>query len=84
MRDEDIEVSISGRQLGEFSAAAESKSRRAQLSGEHSFARKVKKSKRSDTPPDEITSGDEARYMEQERRAAKRTADRDDDDTEAS
>jgi hypothetical protein len=39
----------------------------------------VKKRKRSKTPPEEITSGDETRYVKQEERAAKRMADEDPD-----
>jgi hypothetical protein len=47
--------------------------------GEHSIAPGLKKRKRSETPPDRITSGDEARYAEQEERAAKHMADDDPD-----
>lgn len=40
--------------------------------GEQSLAKEVKKRKRSETPPEDIRTGDEARYAEQEERAAKR------------
>jgi ribosomal protein L35 len=79
MGDEDTEICISGIQLCQYLAAAESKVRRAQSLGRHSFAHEVKKRKRSETPPEEIRSGDEARYIEQEKRAVKRTADHDND-----
>ena len=47
-------------------------SRDEQALGKHVFAKEVKKRKRSATPPEEITAGDEARYAEEERRVAKR------------
>ena len=47
--------------------------------GEHSIASRLKKRKRSETPPDQITSSDEAKYVKQEERAAKRMADDDRD-----
>ena len=42
--------------------------------GEHSIAPGLKKRKRSETPPNQITSGDEAGYVKQEERAAKHMA----------
>lgn len=45
---------------------------RSESLGEHLIGPGIKKRKRSRTPPEEITSGDEARYLEQEARAAKR------------
>lgn len=75
MGDEDTDICISGIQLCQYLAAAESKVRRAL--GKHSFANEVKKRKRSETPPEEIRPSDEARYAKQEERAAKRTADHD-------
>jgi hypothetical protein len=39
----------------------------------------VKKRKRSETPPEEITSSDVAGYVDNEQRAAKHAADHDDD-----
>ena len=77
MGDEDTEICISGIQLCQYLATAESKGRRSQSLGKHSFAHEVKKRKRSETPLEEIRTGDEARYIEQEKRAAKRTADHD-------
>jgi hypothetical protein len=79
MGDEDTEICISGIQLCQYLAAAESKARGAQSLGKHSFAHEVKKRKRSETPPEEITSGDEARDVKDEQRAEKRTAGRDHD-----
>jgi len=40
--------------------------------GGNVFVKEVKKWKWSETPPEEIRAGDEARYAEQEKRAAKR------------
>lgn len=53
--------------------------RRSESLGEHSIGPGVKKRKRSETPPEEITSGDESRYIDQEERVAKRIADGDPD-----
>jgi hypothetical protein len=39
----------------------------------------VKKRKRAETPPEQIASGDEEKYVQQETRAAKRMADEDPD-----
>jgi len=66
--DQNREIHISGQQLCQFLAAAESKVQRAGSLGIHLVAPGVKKRKRSATPPDEIASGDEARYVEQEER----------------
>jgi hypothetical protein len=41
----------------------------------HSIAPRVKKRKRSETPIEKIASSDEARYIKQENRAAKRMVD---------
>ncbi|RMZ67019.1 recQ family helicase [Pyrenophora seminiperda CCB06] len=70
MGDEDTDIYISGSQLCQYLYAAESRVVRAL--GKHSFTTEVKKRKRSETPPEEIRAGDEARYTEQEERAAKR------------
>jgi hypothetical protein len=70
MGDEDIDIYISGIQLCQYLDAADSQVERAL--GEQSLAQEVKKRKRSETPPEEIRAGDEARYAEQEERAAKR------------
>jgi hypothetical protein len=79
MGDEDVEICISGEQLCQYLAAAERKVRQAQSLGKHSFAPKVKKRKRSETPPEDIASSDEAGYVEDEQRAAKHAADHDAD-----
>ena len=71
--DQDREIHISGQQLCQFLAAAEKKAQQGTPLGKHMVAPGIKKRKRSETPPDEIASGDEARYREQERKAARHT-----------
>jgi hypothetical protein len=71
MGDEDTDIYISGIQLCQYLDAADSKGERAL--GERSLAKEVKRRKRSETPPEAIRVGDEARYAEQEERAVKRT-----------
>jgi hypothetical protein len=63
---EDSEIGISSIQLCQYLAASERKGSRAQSLIKHSFAHKVKKRKRSETPPEMIRSGNEARYVEEE------------------
>lgn len=70
---EDRELVVSAQQLCQYLAAAEGKVRLRSL-GKHSIAPGIKKRKRPETPPDQITSDDEARYVEQEERVAKRIA----------
>jgi hypothetical protein len=70
MGDEDTDRYISGIQLCQYLDAADSKVERAL--GERSLAKEVKRRKRSETPLEDIRAGDEARYAEQEERAAKR------------
>jgi len=70
--DQNREIRISGQQLCQFLAAAECKVQQAGSLGKHSVAPGIKKRKRPETPPEEIASGDEARFMEQERKVAKR------------
>lgn len=77
--DWDQELTISSEQLCDYLAAAEAKMRQAETLGQHSIAPGVKKRKRSETPPEEITAGDEARYKKREERAAKRSAQNDPD-----
>jgi hypothetical protein len=77
--DEGRELVISTRQLCEYLDAAETMVGGVELLGEHSLHPGIKKRKRSETPPEEINSGDEARYVEQEERAAKRIAEGDSD-----
>lgn len=70
-------MGISTRQLCEYLGAAETMVNRSESLGEHSVGLGIKKRKRSETPPDEITSNDEVRYVEQEERVAKRIAEDD-------
>jgi len=75
--DQNQEIHISGQQLCQFLTAAEGKAQQVKSLGKHSVAPGVKKRRRSKTPPEEITPGDEARYIEQERKVAKRMGARD-------
>ncbi|KAF2710140.1 hypothetical protein K504DRAFT_533125 [Pleomassaria siparia CBS 279.74] len=70
--EDDAEIHMSGLQLWRYLAAAESRLKRTL--GKRSFAKEVKTRRRSETPPEEMGSSDEARYAKQEERAAKRTA----------
>ena len=70
---------VSAEQLCQYLTAAETKVRQLGSLGKHSIAPGLKKRKRSETPPEQIASGDEARYVEQEQRTAKRMADDDPD-----
>ncbi|CAG5188981.1 uncharacterized protein ALTATR162_LOCUS12076 [Alternaria atra] len=58
--DEDLKVGISTRQLCEYLGAAETMVNRSESLGEHSVGPGIKKRKRSETPPEEINSNDEA------------------------
>ena len=78
---EDRELVISAQQLREFLSAAEVKVQQRGSLSKDALASGVRKRKRSITPPEEITSDDEAKYIEQKKRVAKRTA-RDDLDYE--
>ena len=60
-------------QLCKYLASSESKSRRAL--GKYSFAKGIRKQKRSGTPPEDLGLCEEARYNEQEETVAKRTTD---------
>ncbi|KAF2454277.1 hypothetical protein BDY21DRAFT_423847 [Lineolata rhizophorae] len=73
------ELFISTEQLCEFLTAAEVKVHQRGSLSKDQLAPGVKKRKRLETPPEEVTSEDEAVYAEQEERAAKRTADSDPD-----
>jgi hypothetical protein len=77
--DKGPELVVSTQQLCEYLDAAETMAGRSESLGEHSIGPGIKKRKRSETPPEEITSGDESRYVAQEERAAKRMADCDPD-----
>ncbi|KAJ5288262.1 hypothetical protein PENANT_c118G02661 [Penicillium antarcticum] len=70
MGHEDTDISISGIQLCHYLDAVDRKLERAL--GDQSLAKDVKKRKRLETPPEAIRAGDEAKYAEQEERAAKR------------
>ncbi|KAH8707013.1 hypothetical protein GQ44DRAFT_831141 [Phaeosphaeriaceae sp. PMI808] len=67
---------ISGTQLYQYLATAESEAQQTQSRG--SLPNNVNKRKRSETPPEEMLPDDEAKYVEQEERAAER-ADQDSD-----
>ena len=77
--DQKPDIIISSQQLCQYLAAAESKVQQAGSLGKHCVAPGVKKRKRSETPPEELVSGDEAKYFEREQRAVKRIADEDTD-----
>jgi hypothetical protein len=79
MGEEDRELVVSSEQLCQYLAAAENKVWQTESLGKHSIGPGVKKRKRFPTPPEEITSSDEARYVGREERAAKRMADDDPD-----
>jgi hypothetical protein len=70
MGEEDTFIYTPGSKLCEYLYAADSKEEQA-LS-ELVFVKEVRKRKRSETPPEEIRASDEARYVEEEERAAKR------------
>ena len=71
------EIVLSTHELCQYLGAAEGKTRRQDTLIKHDVVSGVKKRKRSITPPEEITSSDEAKYVEQEERATKRMADDD-------
>jgi hypothetical protein len=79
MENLDRDLNISAQQLCEFLNAAEVKVRQKGSLSKDLLPAGVKKRKRSETPPEEVASADEARYVEQEERAAKRIADGDSD-----
>jgi hypothetical protein len=67
--DEDVDICISGEQLCDYVTEAEEVQ---QAMFEVPLPDGINKRKRSETPAEEIRSEDEAKYVEQERRAAKR------------
>lgn len=77
--DQAQELVVSTEQLCQYLTAAETKVHQAGLLSKHSISSEVKKRRRSETPPEEITSGDEARYTKQKERAAKQIAEDDPD-----
>ena len=58
---------------------AETKVQRLESLGRHVIAPGLRKRKRSETPPEQIAPRDEAKYVEQERRVARRMEDNDPD-----
>ncbi|KAI9857472.1 MAG: hypothetical protein M1813_008222 [Trichoglossum hirsutum] len=71
------EVFLSTQQLCRYLAAAEDKTQGKRTLVKHSIFPEVKKRKRSETPLERMASDDEAEYVKQEERAAKRIADND-------
>ena len=58
---------------------AETKVQRLESLSRSLIAPGLRKRKRSETPPEQVTSSDEARYTEQEERVARRMEDNDPD-----
>lgn len=77
--DKNRELIVTTQQLCEYLHAAETKVARLESLSEDSIAPELKKRKRPKTPPDQITSGDKAKYVRLEERAAKRVAEDDSD-----
>lgn len=65
-------MTVSAQELFHYLAGAEAKVQEPDSLGQQSFAAGHKKRKRSATPPEQFASDDEARYAEQEQRAARR------------
>jgi plasmid replication initiation protein len=72
MDDEWPEIIISTQELCRYLVAAEHTFELPNALIKHTIAPKVKKRKRSATPPEKISSSDEVMFAEQEERAAKR------------
>jgi hypothetical protein len=70
---------VSSQELCQYLDAAEDKIRRQNDLIHHTVVPGVKKRKRLETPPDEITTSDEEGYVDEEERATKRVADKDPD-----
>jgi hypothetical protein len=66
------EITIPTQELCKYLVAAENRMKQPGARTKHTLAPKVQKRKRSATPPEQITSSDEAMFAEQEERAAKR------------
>jgi hypothetical protein len=79
VRGGDQEILLSTQQLCQYLAAAEDMIRGQRVLVRHSILPGVKKRKRSETPPERMASDDEAKYVKQEQRAAKRMEDDDPD-----
>ncbi|PVH94120.1 hypothetical protein DM02DRAFT_661338 [Periconia macrospinosa] len=65
--------------LRKILSAAEANNRRTESLSQDPVPSGVKKRKRPETPPEDSVSGDEARFIHQEERAAKRIAENDPD-----
>jgi hypothetical protein len=77
--DLDQELAVSTQQLCDILRAAEVNIRRTESLSQDPVPSGVKKRKRSETPPEDLASGDEARFIHLEERAAKRMAENDPD-----
>lgn len=77
--DQDEDLVVSAQQLCQFLSAAEIKSHQKGFLGKDPIAPGVKKRKRSESPIEEVASGDERRYVNQVERVAKRMAEVDPD-----
>ncbi|KAI9764422.1 MAG: hypothetical protein M1840_008445 [Geoglossum simile] len=73
----DREIFVSAQQLCQYLTSAENWIRRRGTLAEESIPPGVKKRKRSRTPPEEMASDDEAKYVEQEQKVAKCMSDDD-------
>lgn len=65
---------MSAQQLCQSLGEAELRTQGRKLLGKHTVPVGMRKRKRSKTPEEEIASGDEARFLKQEQKAAKRAA----------
>ncbi|KAL6711565.1 hypothetical protein ACN47E_004499 [Coniothyrium glycines] len=72
MGGEDAELCISGSQLCQYVATAENNVQRAMREEPLPDGIKINKRRRSSTPPEEIRSEDEAKYIQREEKVAKR------------
>jgi hypothetical protein len=77
IRDGGQEILLSTQQLCQYLTTAEDRVRGYRVGIKSSILPGVQKRKRSETPPERMASGDEAKYIEQEERAAKRMEDND-------
>ncbi|KAI9770759.1 MAG: hypothetical protein M1840_003009 [Geoglossum simile] len=77
--DEDQEILLPTQQLCQYLTAAEDEMRRRGMLVKNSLPPGMKKRKRSRTPPDKMTSDDEAKYVEREQKVAKCMSDDDPD-----
>ena len=73
----DQELAVSTQRLCEILRAAEVNIRRTESLSQDLVPSGVKKRKRSETPPEDLVSGDKARFVHLEERAAKHIAEND-------